>query len=87
VRTGAGFELRLPMPPRPGHVWRVEASRGLLSVVQERFDPSTNPPRHRVSLVARHEGVATVRCSFARPWDTTPAEVRTYVVRIESPPS
>ena len=84
VRPGAGFELRLPMPRRPGHVWRVEASRGLLSVVQERFDPSADPPRHRVSLIARHEGVATVRCTFARPWDTTPAEVRTYVVRIEA---
>jgi nitrite reductase/ring-hydroxylating ferredoxin subunit/predicted secreted protein len=83
VRVGAGFELRLPMPPRPGHVWRVEASRGLLSVVQERYDPTADPPRHRVNLVARHEGVATVRCAFGRPWDATPAEVRTYVVRIE----
>ena len=81
VRPGSTFELRLPMPPRPGHVWRVEVSP-LLSVVQERFDPA-EPPRHRVRLAARGEGTATVRCAFARPWDTEPAEVRTYVVRIE----
>ncbi len=85
VRTGTTFELRLPMPPKPGHVWRVEASRGLLSVVEERFDPTADPPRHRVSVAARHEGLGTVRCEFGRPWDTTPAEVRTYVVRIEAP--
>ena len=86
VKPGATFELRLPMPPRPGHVWRVEASSGLLSVVQERFDPA-DPPRHRVTLAATREGVATVRCAFARPWDAVPAEVRTYVVRIEAAPS
>ena len=85
VTTGNTFELRLPMPPRPGHVWRVEASRGLLAVVHERFDPAADPPRHRVRIAARHEGVGTIRCAFARPWDTTPAEVRTYVVRIEPP--
>ena len=82
VRPGSTFELRLPMPPRPGHAWRVEVSP-LLSVVHERFDPTADPPRHRVSLAANGEGVATVRCAFARPWDTVPAEVRTYVVRIE----
>lgn len=84
VRPGSTFELRLPMSPRPGHAWRVEVSPPLLSVVQERFDPTADPPRHRVSLSARTEGVATVRCAFARPWDTEPAEVRTYVVRIET---
>ena len=84
VRPGATFELRLPMPPRPGHAWRVEVSPPLLAVVQERFDPGADPPRHRVSLSARTEGVATVRCAFGRPWDTEPAEVRTYVVRIEA---
>ena len=86
VRAGATFELRLPMPPRPGHVWRVEASAGLLAVVQERFDPA-DPPRHRVTLAAKRDGVATVRCAFARPWDVEPAEVRTYVVRIEPAPA
>ncbi len=81
VGPGATFELRLPAPPRPGHVWRVAITDGPLRVLDERFDP-TEPPRHRVTLAATGEGVATVRCAFGRPWDTVPAEVRTYVVRI-----
>jgi nitrite reductase/ring-hydroxylating ferredoxin subunit/predicted secreted protein len=83
VRPGATFELRLPMAPRPGHVWRVEVSAGPLKVLSERYVPE-DPPRHRVRLAAKAEGVATVRCAYARPWDAVPAEVRSYVVRVEA---
>ena len=89
VRPGATFELRLPVTARPGHVWRVEVTAPL-KVLSEQYDPGTafghaggSPPRHRVRLAARSEGVATVRCAYARPWDTEPAEVRAYVVRVE----
>jgi nitrite reductase/ring-hydroxylating ferredoxin subunit/predicted secreted protein len=91
VRPGATFELRLPISARPGHVWRVEVTPPL-KVLSEQYDPGTasghaggSPPRHRVRLAAKGEGVATVRCAYARPWDTEPAEVRAYVVRVEPP--
>jgi len=83
VGPGATFELRLPVAPRPGHVWRVEVVDGPLEVMEERFDP-TDPPRQRVTLAARREGVTTLRCVFGRPWDAVPAEIRTYVVRVEA---
>ena len=35
------------------------------------------------TLVLRGEGETTLRCLYARPWDKDPAEVRTYVVRVE----
>ncbi|MDQ6797417.1 MAG: Rieske 2Fe-2S domain-containing protein [Actinomycetota bacterium] len=85
VNPGATFELRLPVAPRPGHVWRVEVVDGPLEVVEERFDP-TDPPRQRVTLTAPREGVTTLRCVFGRPWDAVPAEIRTYLVRIEPEP-
>lgn len=81
VAVGAAFELRLPTSPRPGFTWRVDASTDLLTVLEERFDPS-DPPRHVVRVAARAVGEATVRCLYARPWDTEPVEVRSYVVQI-----
>lgn len=81
VRPGATFELRLPTTPRPGFIWRVDTGGPLLAVVEERFEAS-DPPRHLVRITAREEGDATLRCLYARPWDTTPAEVRTYVVQV-----
>ncbi|MFN2608485.1 MAG: Rieske 2Fe-2S domain-containing protein [Acidimicrobiales bacterium] len=86
VRPGATFEIRLPVAPRPGHVWRVVVADGPLRVLDERFDPN-DPPRHRVRLSAPTEGVATVRCTFGRPWDTVAAETRTYVVRVAPDPA
>jgi nitrite reductase/ring-hydroxylating ferredoxin subunit/predicted secreted protein len=82
VAPGATFELRLPTTPRPGFIWRVDTGGPLLNVVEERFVPG-DPPRHLVRIAARGEGEATLRCIYARPWDTEPAEVRTYVVRVE----
>ena len=127
VRPGATFELRLPIPAKPGHVWRVEVTPGPagpggaaageavtgpagpggaaageavtgpagpgvtaageaaslpLKVLSENYDPGP-PARHRIRLAAKGVGVATVRCGYARPWDTEPAEMRAYVVRVE----
>lgn len=82
VSPGSTFELRLPTAPRPGFIWRVDTGGPLLTVVEERFEPG-DPPRHLVRLAARGEGETTLRCLYARPWDTEPAEVRTYVVRVE----
>ncbi|HEX2192780.1 MAG TPA: Rieske 2Fe-2S domain-containing protein [Acidimicrobiales bacterium] len=95
VRPGATFELRLPVPGLPGHVWRVEvtgsagpggdaareAATSPLKVLSEQYEPGP-PARHRIRLATRAEGVATVRCAYARPWDTEPAEVRAYVVQV-----
>ncbi len=86
VRPGTTFELRLPVVPRPGYVWRVHVAEGPLRIVAERFDP-VDPPRHRVKLTAHAPGVGTVRCAVARPWDAAAAaETRTYVVRVEDEP-
>jgi len=82
VAPGTTFSLRLPTNPKPGFVWRVETGGQLLAVVEERYDFS-DPPRHLIRVAARGEGEATLRCLYARPWDVEPAEVRTYVVRVE----
>jgi nitrite reductase/ring-hydroxylating ferredoxin subunit/predicted secreted protein len=82
VAPGATFALRLPTTPRPGFIWRVETGSPLLTVVEERFEPG-DPPSHLVRLAARGAGATTVRCLYARPWDTTPVETRTYEVRVE----
>lgn len=82
VAPGGTFALRLPTTPRPGFAWRVETGGPLLAVIEERYDFG-EPPRHLVRVAARGEGEATLRCLYARPWDAEPAEVRTYVVRIE----
>lgn len=82
VAPGGTFQLRLPTTPKPGFAWRVETGGPLLAVVEERFDFG-DPPRHLIRVAARGEGESTLRCLYARPWDTQPAEVRTYVVRVE----
>lgn len=82
LASSSTVELRLPTTPRPGFMWKVEASAPLLAVVEERFEPG-DPPVHRVKLAAgAGTGEGTVRCSYARPWDREPAEVRTYVVTV-----
>ncbi len=83
VAPGATFELRLPITPRPGFMWRVETGGPLLAVVEER-DDFGDPPRHLVRVAAMGAGESTLRCTYARPWDAEGAEVRTYLVRIES---
>lgn len=82
VAPGATFTLRLPTTPKPGFVWRVETGGPLLAVVEERFEFG-DPPRHLIRVAARGEGESTLRCLYARPWDSQAAEVRTYVVRVE----
>lgn len=76
------FEVVLPTVPRPGHLWRVEVSDELVAVTSQRMDLEGDPC-YRVGLRARGPGAAALRCTYARPWDTTPAEVRSFVVSIE----
>ena len=83
VAVGDTFDLRLVTNPRPGFLWRVETGTSQLAVVEERFE-ALDPPRHLVRVAARAEGRFTVRCLYARPWDTQPAEVRTYEVEVYS---
>lgn len=75
-------ELSITTTVRPGFMWRIEAPSPL-AVVEERFQPG-DPPVHRVKLAASATGSgdATVRCTYARPWDREPAEVRIYVVTV-----
>ncbi len=82
VAPGGTFALRLPTTPRPGFIWRVDPPGPLLAVVEERFEPG-DPPHHLIRVTARGTGEATLRCFYARPWDTTPVETRTYQVRVE----
>ena len=83
VRLGKEFELRLPMGA-PAHTWRVETPPDLLVLVEQRIDPAS-PPRQRVRIAARAVGRGTLRCSFGRPWDPEPDEVRTYIVEVVDP--
>ncbi len=78
VVPGATFELRLATTARTGFVWRVNTGGPLLAVVGERLEHGD----HLVRLAARAPGRSTVRCTYARPWDRHPAEVRTYDVLI-----
>lgn len=80
------IEILLTTSVRPGFMWKVEAPSPLLAVVEERFEQG-DPPVHRVKLAASPtgSGEGTVRCSYARPWDKDPAEVRTYVVSVSAP--
>ena len=80
VRPGATFELRLPTTPRPGFVWRVETDGSVLAVVGQRSERDG----HVVRLAARSSGRTTVRCTYARPWDREPGEVRAYDVVVDT---
>jgi nitrite reductase/ring-hydroxylating ferredoxin subunit len=81
ARLSRDFVLRLPMNAKPAHTWKVEVPGGLLAVVEQRFDPGP-PPRQLVRLRSRGLGQGTLRCSFGRPWDLEPEEVRTYIVEV-----
>ena len=84
VALGRAFEIRLPVTPRPGHVWKAEVESGPVRLIEQSFD-SADPPCHRLRLTADDVGEATVRCRYARPWDgpDEAAEVRRYLVRID----
>ena len=86
VAPDSTFSLRLVTTPRPGFMWRVQTDSPLLSVVEERFHPGDagEPAGHLVRVATRGEGESTLRCLYARPWDTEPVEVRTYEVRIQA---
>lgn len=81
VTMGREFELRLPVSGPGGRTWRIEVPEGLLAVLAHELEP-TSPPRQRVRLATRSVGKGTLRCSFGRPWEPEPEEVRTYVVEI-----
>lgn len=84
--VGETVELVLPTTPTPGCFWKVELSGPApcpLAVTGQGVEPS-GPPRQRVLLAARSEGEATVRCSYGRPWDAVPGEVRTFHFRVEA---
>ena len=85
VGVSTVFELDLPMDQAPpAHAWNVVATDGILTVVSQRLemDPS---PRLRVQVATRALGQGTVTCTFGRPWDVVPAEVRTYIVDVTLP--
>ena len=78
--AGAEIEVLLTTSSRPGHLWQGEMSVELV-VVSQRIDP-TNADVFGVRLRAGAPGEATMRWTYARPWDVEPAEVRTFVVHI-----
>jgi predicted secreted protein len=81
--VGGELEMRLPTDPKPAFMWRIELPDDLLAIVAQSFDPAACPPVYHVRLQARGAGEATVRCSYRRPWDNEPAEIRTYLVAIQ----
>lgn len=84
--VGEKVELVLPTTPSPGCFWRVELSGSTppaVAVAGQAVEPG-GPPRQRVVLTARAEGEATVTCSYGRPWDAMPREVRTFRFRVEA---
>lgn len=82
VLLGGEFEVRLPAAPKPAYMWRVEPSTGLLTVVGQTLDPGPSPPELLLRVRADALGEATLHCSYRRPWDVEPAEIRTYLVTV-----
>lgn len=80
VRVGEEFELVLATSPRPAHMWRSAVSGGV-AVLSESF-ARDQPPRHIARFVARDPGDAEVTFAYATPWDPTPFETRSFVVRV-----
>lgn len=80
VRVGQEFELVLATTTRPAHMWRSAVPAGVV-VVSEGFAPDP-PPRHIARLVAERPGDAEVTFTYATPWDPTPVETRTFVLRV-----
>jgi len=81
VRVGEEFELVLATTPKPAHMWRSVVPAGGVAVVSEGFAPD-QPPRHIARLVAQAPCEIEVRFSYGTPWDATPTEIRTFVVRV-----
>lgn len=81
VALGKEFELRLPMGAGAACTWRVDTPAGLLAVVAQQFEPVPSP-HQRVRLAVLALGQGDVRCTFGRPWDPEPQEVRTYIVEV-----
>ena len=85
MTVGKPFQLLLPVPGLAGHVWRVEVTDGLLSVLSQQFEAGEKP-RHRVRLLCPVPGEATLTCTYSRPgWEDRAKEVRTFVVRAAPP--
>ncbi len=81
VRAGSEFELRLPINPLPGNIWQVEVVSDLLEIVDEGL-LAENPPRWKVRVKAHEAGEDQIECRFRAPWDTSPSELRRYVVQV-----
>ncbi|HEX2063904.1 MAG TPA: Rieske 2Fe-2S domain-containing protein [Acidimicrobiales bacterium] len=84
--VGETVELVLPTTPSPGCFWKVELSGPAppaVAVTGQSVEPG-GPPRQKVVLAARSEGEATVRCSYGRPWDSVPREVRAFRFHVEA---
>ncbi|MDQ6616959.1 MAG: Rieske 2Fe-2S domain-containing protein [Actinomycetota bacterium] len=83
VTVGGEFEVGLPTAPMPAFTWRIEVPSAIVAVVEQSFDPGASPPAHRVRLRAHQPGEGTLRCSYRRPWDAEPVEIRTFSVHVE----
>jgi nitrite reductase/ring-hydroxylating ferredoxin subunit len=82
VDLSAAFELELPMDNAPpAHAWNIEATESILTVLEKRLEMQPTP-HLRVRIVTRELGQGTVTCTFGRPWDKTPAEIRKYIVDV-----
>jgi hypothetical protein len=66
-------------------MWRIEFVATTLAVVAQSFDPAATPPQYHVRVRADGTGEATLRCSYRRPWDVEPAEIRTYLIDVRAP--
>jgi hypothetical protein len=83
--AGAPFDVRLPFLPRPGHGWGYQILGEILTLVGEHFEPGFSPCQV-VRLVAgggaAGGGAATLTCTYAAE-DGSPADVRTFIVRVK----
>lgn len=79
--SGTAFDIRLPFVPRPGFDWTFDVVGHILEVVGEEFESGYSPCQV-IQVAAEGTGAATVTCTYASAGGE-PAEVRTFIVRVQ----
>ena len=93
VELGDVFPVSLEGRGTAGYSWRLGSrleQEGVLELVDQESKPLTElagaPTQYRFRFRARAEGETTVRFVYGRPWEATPTQERTVVVRIRQRP-
>ena len=91
LAPGARLVIRLPSNPTTGYRWQPAAptEAGVLRHVGNTYAPNTSSPGavgvggvETWTYQAQATGRTTIRLHYVRPWETPPAPVKAYVLRV-----